>query len=287
MVQLNHSMIKTRSVQPLWTVEQSNITPLYSQCSTQPIGVAFHLLVTDGRYILDSLPGNGIIGIVFSLNPEAPEAICYGVMQDHGAIALPRQTNILMCQFLPGEFSHIFGVPAHSVPVPGIELSQLFPIGRLAEQIAEAEGFESKCRYLQAFISYCECSTRLRSSNELARSLYSSFFEQKGTLRIKEIETQTGYSARYLQKIIQENVGLAPKTVLNNIRFQAIVRMIVAHPNWPLLHIAHEGGFYDQSHFCKFFKEMSGITPSEFLNRVRQQELMYRRQTFFPEPFSS
>lgn len=65
MVQLNHSMIKTRSVQPLWTVEQSNITPLYSQCSTQPIGVAFHLLVTDGRYILDSLPGNGIIGIVF------------------------------------------------------------------------------------------------------------------------------------------------------------------------------------------------------------------------------
>jgi AraC-like DNA-binding protein len=69
-------------------------------------------------------------------------------------------------------------------------------------------------------------------------------------------------------------VGVPPKELARYYRFAHVLRSIdIARPiDWT--RIAHDAGFYDQSHFNKDFFAFSGHTPSEYLklrDRVYQE----------------
>ena len=89
-----------------------------------------------------------------------------------------------------------------------------------------------------------------------------------GNVRMSDLAEQTGYSTRYLQRLMLDHVGLAPKVALENIRFQNALRILLENPFIPLSELALQGGYYDQSHFTKVFKDYMGITPAAFQKQL-------------------
>lgn len=67
-----------------------------------------------------------------------------------------------------------------------------------------------------------------------------------------------------------EHVGLAPKTALNNIRFQSVLRRLLENPFCSLAEAAQACGYYDQSYFTKVFKEYMGTTPAAFVKQIQE-----------------
>jgi AraC-like DNA-binding protein len=91
--------------------------------------------------------------------------------------------------------------------------------------------------------------------HELTRD---DFFENIGT-----IASRYGLSSRYLQQLFLNYSGLSPHLFSKIARFQKSLHLVV-EKGMPLTTIAHECGYFDQSHFIKDFKFFTGSAPSKF-----------------------
>jgi len=92
--------------------------------------------------------------------------------------------------------------------------------------------------------------------------------EKKGRIQLTEIVEKTGKSQRTLERIFKERTGLGPKMFLSIIRHRSVFEMIFKYPDKRFSDIIHECGYFDQSHFIKDFKKISGITPKAFFGRM-------------------
>ena len=102
--------------------------------------------------------------------------------------------------------------------------------------------------------------TRLTLVNSIMHDLgRGDFFEN-----INSIAARYGVSSRYLQKIFLNYSGLSPNLFSKIVRFQKSVHL-VAGKTKSLTTIAHQCGYFDQSHFIKDFKFFTGAAPSRFV----------------------
>jgi len=74
--------------------------------------------------------------------------------------------------------------------------------------------------------------------------------------------SQFGVSARQLRRLTQQYLGLAPREFANVLRFQHTLKIM----NTDSHSLQWSRHYYDQSHFNREFKTLSGLTPSEFQN---------------------
>jgi AraC-like DNA-binding protein len=95
---------------------------------------------------------------------------------------------------------------------------------------------------------------------------WSRLRQSCGTARVEAIADEIGCSRRYLGAKFREEVGIPPKTAGRLIRLEQVCRRMRADPTeWA--EVAADAGFYDQPHLNREFRDLAGITPSEFLSR--------------------
>ena len=69
-----------------------------------------------------------------------------------------------------------------------------------------------------------------------------------------------GISARQLRRLTKQHLGLSPKHFSDVMRFQRTLKMMTGNNSASAWTVS----YYDQPHFIRHFKNMSGVTPSEF-----------------------
>ena len=261
---------KILSVQPFWEAERKNKYIITDPELNGPVAVVYEIIADPGVKGLKSIPGIGLIGINFSLEKEKPQAMVCGVLSKSKEVPLYGVSRVLSCQFYPCQFTRLFGIPSKEVTDIELPLDDFFPPGSLAEEIASADSFQEAVDRFNIFINtWKNRNLRMTSNDFLSRYLVINALKTHGTLQIADLEKETGYSARYIQKVMLEHVGLAPKIALNNIRFQNVVRQLIENPYASLAETAQEAGYYDQSYFTKVFKDYMGVTPHIFVKKLQ------------------
>lgn len=84
-------------------------------------------------------------------------------------------------------------------------------------------------------------------------------------------------SARYLQKLFDEYVGISPKMFMKIIRFQQSFKYL-NDPGSSLTSVAYNCGYFDQSHFIRDFKSLSGTLPSQYLTDTHPYNEFFLRE---------
>jgi AraC-like DNA-binding protein len=92
-----------------------------------------------------------------------------------------------------------------------------------------------------------------------------------GRLSIRELECQTGYSRRYLDLLFQKHVGFAPKVLAGILRFQRFYRRWASGQSFDRFKDELYDYYYDQAHFSKEFKRMTGYAPGRFSREVTNE----------------
>lgn len=71
-----------------------------------------------------------------------------------------------------------------------------------------------------------------------------------------------GMSLRQLERKFEQLVGLSPKQLARIIRFQSVFRSAGCTPAPAWAEVALDCGYYDQAHFIREFKQLSGQSPA-------------------------
>lgn len=263
------------SIQPFWNAEKKQQRLMHRSLTGEAIAIIYDIALYGKG--LRCVPGIGLIGISFSLDPEYPQAACCGVLERPKDVPMSGVEKTFLCHLFPGEFTRIFGIPSRLLTNREIPLSDLLPLDSYVREIAQSPDFDSRMEIMGRLIRQCERQRSSRNNQPLGQDVAQMILDTHGDTRMKELESQTGYSSRYLQKLLNEHIGFSPKRMASNVRIQTVLYTIYSNPHRPLAEIAQQCGFYDQSHFNRVFKENVGLCPSEFLSQIQARPIPVKR----------
>jgi AraC-like DNA-binding protein len=135
-------------------------------------------------------------------------------------------------------------------------------IKQLHEQLFESPSLQTRIALLDNFLLqqlslYEKRNSKVQLLNNILQELkQDDFFDN-----ISNLASRYGISSRYLQKIFIRYTGLTPNLFTKINRFNKSLQL-VAKKRSSLTSIAHQCGYFDQSHFIKDFRYFTGATPS-------------------------
>lgn len=90
-------------------------------------------------------------------------------------------------------------------------------------------------------------------------------------LTLTELARQLGISRNHLSLVINTGVGDTFYTFINKYRVEEVKRLIAdpKNANFTILSLAYEAGFPSKSSFHSIFKNVTGLTPTEYRNRLK------------------
>jgi AraC family transcriptional regulator len=100
----------------------------------------------------------------------------------------------------------------------------------------------------------------LRSLRRAREYVHAHFSEH---LTLARVARAVGVHPVYLGQIFRQEFGETLGEYLNRIRVRAAAAML-ANSDLPLSAVAVDLGFYDQSHFTRIFRQLTGATPGTF-----------------------
>lgn len=96
--------------------------------------------------------------------------------------------------------------------------------------------------------------------------IFNVFSSNTNHLDIHHFCDHYGINQRKLERIFNKYIGISPKKYLRLNRFQGVLNEIIKQKNKNLISLAYENDYYDQTHFIKDFKSLTGSSPSQFSN---------------------
>lgn len=93
-------------------------------------------------------------------------------------------------------------------------------------------------------------------------SVFDIIHQIESDSKVKNLAELVPMSTRQLNRLFQKSFGITTKNYINIIRFIKAKEMLLEGKSQT--EIAHECGYYDQSHFSKEFKKYTQVTPSRY-----------------------
>lgn len=163
-----------------------------------------------------------------------------------------------------GAVPALFGIPAGEIYDEVVSLSELCraDMNALKQKLIEIPSPAAKTAALESFLErQLDYSFQLKPAIQFATDQIRN---HHGMLSISDILNKTGYSRRWFAQQFREAVGITPKQYARLNRFQHIIGLLrqKESPHWA--DFALQCGYFDQAHFIHDFKDLSGISPSEY-----------------------
>lgn len=177
--------------------------------------------------------------------------------------------------FRPGGAGVVLGVPAAEIADGHVSLAAIWGSrgARLREQLLAAENSSAIFRILEMDLA-AHLARPLLVHPAVAQALAHPFAD--GHSQIGTIQRQSGYSPRHFIGLFRAAVGFTPKHYYRVKRFNAVLRHLATGDEESLADIAASIGYSDQSHLTREFRELAGITPTQYQPRSPDSTLHHR-----------
>lgn len=205
-----------------------------------------------------------------------PKCFVMGQLTQPLTIEPTGETGIFSVRFHPNGFLPFATIPIKEMENTAVSLDKLFGIEReeIEQQILNAQTTLERINLIETFLL-----TRLTNTETIDRIVQSTvdtILEANGKQSIDALSKQTKINRRQLERKFSSAIGLSPKQLSKTIRLQATLKMLLNKKFTSLTSLAYESEYFDQSHFIKDFKELTGYTPKEFYgNNLKMSTLFY------------
>lgn len=213
------------------------------------------------------------------------------ISQSHGTTKISRAQNLylvgnqdastlLRCSLAPTSFIAIEFTPQGAFPIFGMPMAETANglwetdvlLSRWSRPVREAlnarEHLDGKIALIQQQLIHLLGPHR---RNGIVDYCVQSLRATHGLMPIHELANRTGYSRRYVDKLFRQHVGLAPKVLAGIFRFQKFYRKWAEGDSFESLKAELYEHYYDQPHFTREFRRMTGAPPRQFTLAVANE----------------
>lgn len=138
-------------------------------------------------------------------------------------------------------------------------------VRHIEEKIYNTESMEEKLQIVQQFLYNL---FTIKGSDQVFEYCIKKIKDTKGAITVKELERQTGYSGRWLNRKFEERLGISPKNFASISRFQFYYHALLTNASRILTHKEFYHHYYDESHFIREFRRFTGMPPARLETTV-------------------
>jgi len=196
-----------------------------------------------------------------------PASFLYGQLDRYRNVWSQGNIRLLIAVLHPFGAAALLQIPASELrnQIAGCHECFKTGTGRVNDEIASSLTIPDKIRAAEHFLL-----SQLRepwNGNALVTNAIKIIHLQNGLVPVAQLTALTGASERQLQRKFEEQIGVSPKRYAGIIRMQYALRMLrTKTTDLSLPGVACESGFFDQAHLIREMKNLSGLTPGQYLS---------------------
>ncbi|MGH7506604.1 MAG: helix-turn-helix domain-containing protein [Longimicrobiales bacterium] len=182
--------------------------------------------------------------------------------------APPGPCRVLGVRLTPAGAFALLGLPLNELTDRTVDLCDVVGVeaDELAERCDEAPSDEARVRVAGEWIR--DRLARGRHIDACIARAVTEIERSAGGIAISTLRERLGVSKTRLTSGFEEQVGVTPKRFARIVRFRCATAALRTGPD-PLARLALRSGYYDQSHMNAEFRELSGLSPLDFLAATR------------------
>jgi len=248
-------------VQSIWVFESHVGLPLSDHSLAAPNGCAKLIFNCENSLITDAMGRRN----------RSQEQSLYFIGVRSVPVSLsstPRMTCFIGVEFHPCGAYPILKIPMDELTdrrLSAYELSRTWNQS-LTEILRNCEGVGGKIDFIQDRL--WQCVSHGQPQNPLVAFCVDFLKRSNGSATVLDLERRTGYERRHLEKLFNENVGVPPKMLAGIFRFQSFHRKLAHAASFESVRSDVHKYFYDEAHFNKSFKKMTGFSPKHYFLKV-------------------
>lgn len=255
-----------KPVQPEWDYKLSNT---YSRESSSLFSSSISFVYQFESYSTSEeeilLPGipDGCLDLIFNLNGDLNDCYLIPSPKVRQNFTFKTNTPYFGIRLLPLQsvfsFNLTVGEINHYTHLPLFDTNSKLAI--LHEQLMQLQNIDQRLQAVEAYLT--QHATTFITHSSIVDCCLQSALNAKGNLHVKDLESLTCYSERYLRKLFQQEIGMSPKPFLETIYFQFTLHEML-RGNFNIEKHLFANDLYDVSHFYKKFKKFTNMTPGEY-----------------------
>ncbi|HMQ76657.1 MAG TPA: helix-turn-helix domain-containing protein [Flavobacteriales bacterium] len=190
-----------------------------------------------------------------------------GMRSSRIVIGVGSGAPMLVLRLRPGVLPSLVGMPAHELNDTVVDLDLL--LGAVFSTVRDTLGETLEQHGAHAMLDKAEAILApLFPARQVERRVdiaLDAMLKRNGIGTVGSISDELGCSQKHLNELFQRHCGLGPKRYASLVRFQTLLRRLEheTDPDWAQLALEH--GFYDQSHLVNTFREMTGLSPTRYM----------------------
>ncbi|MGH9746281.1 MAG: AraC family transcriptional regulator [Candidatus Acidiferrales bacterium] len=187
-----------------------------------------------------------------------------GTMTHAQAFPIPARHSTFGVRFRPAMAARLVRVPGalaldQSLPLAGAWKSAA--VRGLLEQLAEASSPRDAIARFEAALG------EPTPPDPMERAI-AWLTESHGQIAIDTLADSAGLSARQFRRICIERTGLSPKHLARILRFRHAATHATGDRRRDWADVALACGYYDQAHLINEFRELAGVSPTQFTSLI-------------------
>lgn len=191
----------------------------------------------------------------------APRPFVVGAMPRAQVFSHVGRVDLLGVRFRPGGALPFLHHPLDELTGREVHLDALW--GRTAGSLADALATEPAHR-LERLENVLRGALQRRWEESLVTRAVDRFHRTHGSIPVSRVAAVLGVGERRLERAFARCVGLSPKGLARILRFLHAVRHIGRPGRRGGAALALDAGYADQSHFIHEFRQLAGVTPTEY-----------------------
>jgi AraC-like DNA-binding protein len=193
----------------------------------------------------------------------------HGPSQQFQRYVIEENFGIFGVYFYPYALQRLLGIPANALSNQVADLHTLLgATGRMLEEmIMLAKNNRARIHILTDFFE--RQLAKSKASDHRMMACVREIIQANGAVNVQEMAGQYCLSLRQFERNFKASAGFTPKLYARIIRFQSAIAQY-GNKSLSLTALAHDCGYYDQSHFIHDFNTFSGYHPRQFFSGLAE-----------------
>ena len=179
--------------------------------------------------------------------------------------------------FRPRGFYSLFGIKSSDFSKYSIMGDSVFKkdVECLWEQLNSCVDINSMKKLFENYFS--GFAREYSTGANLFDHIICTMDKTNGMVRVSQLCNIFNITPRSLERLFKDEIGIPAKELLQIFRINRAIRMLAEEPNANLAGLSYLSGYFDQSHFIKDIKRITGISPGQLQGTETGKEEVHNR----------